>query len=237
MVKSTVFMLIISVFFSACAPSAVALKPEEKQRIKNITILKVNEPEIRMMNLGSPGMAFGAVGGAIVGAAGETDADKLKNLLDKNNFDYGDHLTNELKNQLEEMGYQSNIIEVSRKDADKLMEDYSSISDNNCDAVLDVVVQNYGYVTQHFMMSPFWRAEARVYISLADPKINKPLYQETLMYGYHNPLMSGTELDAPEKYRFDDKEQILTPTSNNAIEGLMESTSSIARHIAQQLKK
>jgi len=235
MLKNAIFMLSVSILFSACAPSAMSLKPEDKKNINAITIIKVNEPPLRVMDLGSPLAAGGAIGGAVM--ALKSSAEELDEILQKNSFDYGDQLTNDLKEHLEGLGYKVNIINVSREDNTELMKNYNDVDAAGSDAVLDVVIQNYGYVTEHFLMSPHWRPEARVFIALADPKSNKVLYQETLMYGFHNPIMSATDLDAPKEYGFKDKEKLFGSGEDTLIAGLKDSTSSIANHIAMQLKK
>ena len=82
------------------------------------------------------------------------------------------------------------IVKVPREDSRSLLGDYSKLRIDGADAILDVVVTNYGYVTEHFMFSPHWRPEARVFVAMAKPMGAEPIYQDEMMYGYHNPFMS-----------------------------------------------
>lgn len=56
------------------------------------------------------------------------------------------------------------------------------------------------------------------------------------MYGYHNPFMSGTDLDAPEAYHFDNKEALFA-SSERIVAGIKDSVEAVADQIQRNLKK
>ncbi|MCW8857666.1 MAG: hypothetical protein OQJ95_09910, partial [Kangiella sp.] len=166
--QKRVFLISLVVFFlSACAPSSVVIKPEDKQGIRTIAILQIDEPHLRMMNLGSGMAAFGAIGGAAIAASEESE--RLSKVLKKEKFSFSKQITNDLHKQLRAAGYKTTIIKVSREDKRKLLEDYSKIN-VKADAIMDVVVSNSGYVTEHFMFSPHWRPEARAFVVMVNAK-------------------------------------------------------------------
>lgn len=220
---------------TACAPSAVSIKAEDKKSIQTIAILEIEEPQLRMLNLGSGMAAMGAVGGAMI-AAGEESA-KLGKILESEKFSFQKQLTQDLQQQLKNAGYKTMIVKVPREDKRSLLEDYSKLRIKGADAILDVVVTNYGYVTEHFMFSPHWRPEARVFVAMAKPLSTENIYQDAMMYGYHNPFMSGTNLDAPEAFEFAEEEDLFNAGAPKVISGLEDASEQIAQHISRALQK
>jgi hypothetical protein len=105
------------------------------------------------------------------------------------------------------------------------------------DAVLDVATKGAGYATQHWMTSPFWRPEASVEVALYSRAAGALVYDENFMYGYHNPFMSATELDAPTAYRFDNKEAMEAASDERIIGGLKDAAKAIANKVAANFAK
>ncbi len=71
--------------------------------------------------------------------------------------------------------------------------------------------------------------------AMVDSKSQKVIYSEKFMYGYHNPFMSGTDIDAPEEYRFKNKEALFSD-ANNLADGIIVSIDAVAKEIAGNLK-
>ena len=234
MLKKWSLTITLVLLITACAPSAISIKPEDKASIKTIAILQIEEPQLRMLNLGSGMAAMGAIGAAF---AANDESKKLFNEIKRQKFSFQNQLTLDLQKQLKNAGYKTMIVKVKRADIRSLLEDYSHLRIKNADAILDVAVTNYGYVTQHFMFSPHWRPEARAYVALAKPMTKKIMYQETMMYGYHNPLMSGVELDASAAFHFNDQEDIFKAGSTKIVSGLKEASLKIAMQISNTLRK
>ncbi|MDH5484673.1 MAG: hypothetical protein OEY43_05485 [Gammaproteobacteria bacterium] len=235
MLKKWSLGLVFVLSIAACAPSAVSIRPEDKAGIKTIAILQIEEPQLRMLNLGSGMAAMGAVGGAAIAAGDESQ--KLFNELKKNKFSFRDQLTRDLKNQLKKVGYKTIVVKVKRADVRSLLGDYSKLRIKNADAILDVVVTNYGYVTEHFLFSPHWRPEARAFVAMAKPMGTQVIYQDTMMYGYHNPLMSGVELDASPAFHFAEQDDVFKAGSKKIISGLKDASLKIAMQISSSLSK
>lgn len=235
MVKKGSIFFVLTFLLTACAPSAVSIKAEDKKNIQTIAILEIEEPQLRMLNLGSGMAAMGAIGGAAI-AAGEESA-KLNSMLESGKFSFRKQLTEDLQQQLKRAGYKTMVVKVPREDSRSLLEDYSNLRIKGADAILDVVVTNYGYVTEHFMFSPHWRPEARVFVAMAKPLSTDNIYQDTMMYGYHNPFMSGTNLDASEAFQFAEEEDVFNAGAPKIISGLKDASEKVALHIFRALQK
>jgi len=213
----------------------VSINPQDKASIRTIAILQIEEPQLRMLNLGSGMAAMGAIGGAAIAASDESQ--RLFNELQSKNFSFSNQLTQDLQKELKKAGYKTMVVKVNRTDTRNLLEDYSKLRINNADAILDVAVTNYGYVTEHFMFSPHWRPEARTFVALAKPMDKNVMYQEAIMYGYHNPFMSGVELEAPSDFHFTEQEDVFKAGPNKIVSGLKDASQKIAMQIANTLRK
>ena len=87
-----------------------------------------------------------------------------------------------------------------------------------------------------YKRQPYWRPAAQVHVALVDSRTGSTLYGEKFMYGYHNPLMSGTDLEAPETYHFESKDALFSD-STRLVDGMQDSVAAVTGQIAQKLKK
>ncbi|MBT9568381.1 MAG: hypothetical protein IV085_08795 [Thiobacillus sp.] len=56
------------------------------------------------------------------------------------------------------------------------------------------------------------------------------------MYGYHNPFMSGTDLDAPKAYYFKDKNSLFAD-SDKLLAGMQDSVNAVTHKVAENLSR
>jgi hypothetical protein len=56
------------------------------------------------------------------------------------------------------------------------------------------------------------------------------------MYGYHNPFMSGTDLEAPSAYHFKDKDSLFSD-STKLVAGMQNSVNAVTQKVAGNLAK
>lgn len=236
MKKQLLLNLFMLMFITACgAPDNISIKPETTKNIRTIAIIEAEEAPLRMMNLGSGAAAFGAIGGAAIAAGSK--AEQLQIILKHESFDFSKQLVSDLKRSLASSGYKVSVIKANRKDKYKLMEDYSGVNSNGADAIIDVVITNIGYVTEHFMFSPEWRPESRVFIKMITSRDQQVIYQDTMMYGYHNPFMSGVDIDAPKQFQFENEESVFKAGNKIIVAGLKDASAKIAGHVGEALKK
>ncbi len=236
MINKILFLpiIILSFVLSGCGGAKLVLKPEAVSSVQKIALLRPMEPQYRMMDLGSPAGAMGAIGAIVIAVNGEEVAKSLSSVVAANHYSFSENLTQEISAQLQKSGYEVVVIDVPERDFE-FLEDYSQVDVQGADAVLDVVATNTGYVTEHFMFSPEWRPEARVLVSLYSLKNSDVAYQETLMYGYHNPLMSATDIDANKEYVFKKKEDVFEKGDEVVLAGLDDAIKAVASHISDKL--
>lgn len=202
--------LVLSVaLLSGCGASQVAVKPELKAQVQRIALIRVTEPPAYVANdFGNPGMMFGAVGGAMAGVSAMSAGERVNKIARDAKFAVGERYTTALQAKLQSLGYEVRVIDAERIKPEKLLEDYTKVDTQGTDAILDIALQNVGYATEHPMLSPHWRPSAQVQVAMVTSASHTVVYQEKFMYGYHNPFMSGTDLDAPKSYHFKNRDAL-----------------------------
>ncbi len=188
-----------------------------------------------MVGKGGGAAAFGAIGGAMTGVEGENLSARLNKVIKGQKFKFSIELEKQLRHELGRVGFKVHFIKIKRAEKTELFENYKNIRYTKADVILDVVVREAGYSTEHFMSSPEWRPDVKISIGLGKPGQDKLLYSETFMYGYHNFLMSETDLDAPGKYMFEE-EDVFAAGDKVIVAGLMDAAHAVARQIASKLK-
>lgn len=226
-----------AILLSGCGATSILLKKEDKQNIKTIAIVKINQPTYQMVNKGSGAAAFGAIGGALIGSEADSLTGRLNKVIKKQKFNLNKELEKQLSHELKRVGYKVHFIKMKHNKENELFESYKKIKYSKANAILDVIIVGAGYATTHFMFSPEWRPEVKVSIALGKPGQENLLYSETIMYGYHNIFMSATDLDAPKKYMFDEDEDVFKAGDKVVIAGLKNAVQAIAQQIANRLKK
>lgn len=233
-IKTILLLAFISAVSTGCGgPSAITVKPDALKNIHSIAVLEIKKPLQRMMDLGSS-TPWGAI-------SATNDMKEIQPrfdaILKKEKFSFNTALTRDLYKALKHAGYKTYSLKVKRPDAAKLLEDYSQFKSKKVDALLDVAVVSSGYVVENFITSNFWRPEARVFVRLVNTSDGTILYQDTMMYGYHNPFMSGVDIDAPEKFHFSERADIFKAGDKTLIAGITDASKKVAQEISHQLKK
>lgn len=211
------------------------VKPDRQtvSAIRTIAILKAPEPnEYTVIDKGSLGGAMGAVGGAAIALDANKNQKGLLGALARSRFSFADALTTELQTALRGRGYETRVVSAPRPAPHKLLGDYGALGGPGVDAVLDVATRSAGYATQHWLTSSFWRPEAAVEIGLYSRNAGALVYGGTFMYGYHNPFMSATELDAPATFRFASKDAMEAASDEQLVAGLKDAAKAIAARVA-----
>jgi len=227
----------IAFALTACGTTQMAVKPEAKANVQSIALIKVSEPDsYTAQDFGNPGMMFGAVGGAIAGASSANSTKSVGKIVTDSNYSVSDHFTVALQKKLTDAGYDVKIVSVDREKKHKLLESYESVNADSADAVLDVAIESIGYSTEHPMFSPHWRPSSQVSVVLVDKQTGEMMYAEKFMYGYHNPLMSGTDIEAPEEYHFKNKEELLSD-DDRVVSGIQHSVDAVVEQVQNNLKK
>lgn len=227
----------LGIVMSGCGASKMAVRPDATASIHSIALIQVEEPATYVANdFGNPGMMFGAVGGAVAGVSSANAGKNLYQIITESGYAAGDDFTRSLKGKLSAQGYQVKVVTAGREKQQDLLEDYQAVDAAGADAILDVAIENIGYATEHPMFSPFWRPASMVKVALVDRISGEKVYTEKFMYGYHNPFMSATNLDAPEAYHFKNKDELFA-SSERIVNGIKDSVEAVTDQIQQNLKK
>ncbi len=226
-----------AVLLSGCGSAPVALRPDATSKIKTVALIAVSEPQAYVANdFGHPGVMFGLVGGIVAGTSSANAGKNLNEITQAAGYTAGEKLTQSMEDQLVKAGYIVSVIKVPREKSGELFNSYENINAGGADAIMDVAIQNMGYATEHPMFSPHWRPASTVTVALVDSRTHEKLYSEKFMYGYHNPFMSGTNLDAPNTYHFNNKDSLFSD-SNKLVAGMQDSVNAVTRKVAENLSK
>lgn len=233
-----VVILVTTAFYlSGCGSSSVNIKAEEKQNIKTIAIIKIENTGYQMISKGSGAAAFGALGAVALASDGLSPTEKLNKIIKDQRFSLNKEFEKQLRKQLKQEGYRVHLVNIKRKQKKEPFENFKKFNYSKADAILDVVIEVAGYSTEHFMFSPQWRPDIKVHFGLGRPGQDKLLYSETMMYGYHNMFMSGTDLDAPKKYMFEEEEDVFKAGGKVIAASLKEAVRTIAMEVANRMRK
>lgn len=231
---SMLFGVVLAISGCATGVSYREFKTESAP-IKTIAILSVSNPvNYHAMDFGSPAMAFGAIGGAVAGANAASATEKFDASVKASRFDFSKEMMGRLTQHLREQGYNVVSVSVKRESPLKMVEDYSKVPTAGADAILDVGTRSVGYSTVNMMDRDF-RPHVQMDFRLVSAGSKAVLYSEQVLFGYHNPFMSATELPADKQYYFKDFDALMAD-KNKALQGLTEGANSVARHVAGRLK-
>ena len=222
---------------AGCSAGTVALRPETANSIQKVALLTVAEPVAYVANdFGSPGAMPGGIGGAVAGISSANAGKGLQPIIEESGFTAGEQTTRSMQEEPTAAGYNVTLVSVSREEPGKLLESYDGIDVAGADAFLDVAIESMAYATGHPLLSPYWRPASVVHVALVDSRTHEKLYSEKFMYGYHNPFMSGTDLDAPDNFHFKNRESLFAD-STRLVSGMQDSVSAVSRQVAGNLSR
>ena len=228
----------IIAILTGCGTTKTTLRPDATANINKIAVIRVAEPQAYVaQDFGNVGMMFGAAGAAAAGGSSANAGKSVASVTAEAKYKAGRRFTSQLAKKLSASGYQVKLVSVRRKDNTELLENYDVvIKAVRADAILDVVIESMGYATEHPMFSAHWRPASQVQVAFVDTRTGEKIYTEKFMYGYHNPFMSGTEIEAPKKYHFNNNEELFASNAE-FINGLNHSVDAVVNQIVKTLKK
>jgi hypothetical protein len=198
--------------------------------IKSIVLLTPMNPDHYVII--EQGTASGQLGmaGALAAMQGDGSKEAQMNTFLKNGgFDFGPQFTQRLQKKLADAGYSVSIIAVERSKPMGMAKVPAEAA--QADAVIDTAIWHVGYGNVS-IIDPAYRPAIKVDVRMTRGA-NK-VYGETLMYGYHNHFMAGTDLDAPGSYFFNGYAALLHDPAKLR-EGLDIGMDMIVSHVAARL--
>ncbi|MCW8955521.1 MAG: hypothetical protein OQL09_01460 [Gammaproteobacteria bacterium] len=228
--------LLLLAYLTACATvDHKAFIPSATQPIKTIGVIKNIEPQGYMINdFANPAFAFGAIGALAAMDDATSEIGQFNQLLKKKKFKAGALFNQQLATALKKSGYQVKYLKIKNKEPIKFIEDYSRFPNKGIDAYLDITMA-VGYATVNLFDNDY-RPQIEVHAQLISSQTKEVLYAENIMYGYHNPFLSATDIDAPQEHFFDNFSSFISK-GDQVIGGLKTGIAVVSNHIGQQLQK
>jgi hypothetical protein len=223
----------LAVLIAGCGGVTLQQFDPKGEPIRTIALISVPNPLQYEATDPSVGSMFGAIGGVAIAAEAKTMSETLTKAAREANFDYGREMQAAVAERLKRAGYKVVVVRAERGTPKELVVDYAKVPASDADALLDIDARMVGYVTYNIAdrdFRPWLLADVR----LVSVKTRAVLYSEQVMFGYHNPYMSATQLPSDKKYYFKDFTALMADKPR-AFEGWRQGTRAIADHIAQRL--
>jgi curli biogenesis system outer membrane secretion channel CsgG len=226
----------LTVLAVGCATGGATLQQFNPQgeTLKTIALISVPNPvQYTAVDYGGKAGLFGAIGGAAIAADAKTMSETLTKTASDARFDYGREMQAALVDRLKRAGFKVVMVRAEREAPHALVADYAKVPSGEADALLDVDARIVGYATYN-ITDPDFRPYVSADVRLVSARTRAVLYSEQIMFGYHNPFMSATQLPSDKKYYFKDFNALMADKPR-ALEGMREGTKVIADHVAQRL--
>jgi len=202
--------------------------------IRTIALISVPNPDqYEAVDYGSKASMFGAIGGVAIAAEAKTMSETLTKAAREVNFDYSREMQAAVTERLKRAGYKVVVVRAERGTPKELVADYAKVPAADADALLDIDARMVAYVSYN-INDPDFRPYLLADVRLVSAKTRAVLYSEQVMFGYHNPLISATQLPSDKKYYFKDFTALMADKPR-AFEGWRQGTQAISDHIAQRL--
>jgi hypothetical protein len=220
---------------AGCTGSNFQQFAPQSESIRTIALLTVPNPSAyQVVDWGGKASLFGAVGGAAVQMDARGMGETFGAAAKAANFDFGGEMQLAVMQSLKRAGFNMLLVPASRQAPEKLLPDYSNIPSAGADAFLDIGARVVGYSSYNLQDSDF-RPHLHVDVRLVSAKTKAVLYSEQILFGYHNPYISATQLPSDKQYYYKDFNALMA-SKPKALEGLKRGVEAVADHIAARLK-
>ena len=210
-----------------CGGSQIARYNPTTTPVRSIVLLKVPDHQTYSLTNNSATMI-----GLYASMAKQGGFSKF---LRDEGFNFGREMTQALKDELEQSGYQVFLAEAERKDAYSLVSDYRVVLHSNRDAILDVVAgYGVGYTTGTALDPDYRPCFTRLEVQLVSPRSEVVLYGEKIKYGSPNVFVGGTPVPAPKEHFYSDFEKLMS--GSNAVDGMRAAVKDAARYIVRRIR-
>lgn len=226
----------VALLISGCVTAQqVDLDKAANPTLRKIALMPVDPPKnVIVANIGSPAMAFGAIGGLIAGANDANHSSTYADMLKAGKVELAPAMTAAVQTELRKAGFTVVTITDQKPtlSPDRKTLDYSGIR-TDADAILAVRIATVGYMSPQF--STTYRPWVAATAVLFDAKTKKTLYVRTFSAGYEMKVKNAIHVDTSARFKyanFDD----LSARFADSVDGLIEGETLIAGLIGQDLK-
>jgi len=228
-------VLSLAAFVLGCGGVSFLQFNPQGDSVRTIALLTVPNPtQYQTVDWGGKAGFFGAVGGVAIQADARTMTEAFTTAVKAGNFDFSREMQAAVVERLKRSGFNVVVVRAEREAPEKLLSDYGKVPSPGADALLDIDARVVGYSTYN-IQDPEFRPHIYVDVRLVSAKTKAVLYSEQILFGYHNPYLSATQLPSEKQYYFKDF-SVLMANKARAFEGLRRGTDAVAGHIAKRLK-
>jgi len=247
LIRLTILIISFSLFFG-CAympdngASNEVVNYDQLKQVKTIALLDVATPSKYWMGKASSGVVSGLFGPTVSMATAEHEESDIFGRLN-----FTSTATDNLRSALENEGFDVILLKADRpSDAkSKLLDDYSSLSNVNADAILDVGPIHIGYREEigavnftEGALSPDVSVQYRL-VSTSDQQTiaeSNVFYSSWDYVENYTGYWAGAILVGPNEHIFKDKDS-LEANPDEAVRRMEYAVNDVAKSIASSLKK
>jgi len=226
----------MAVLIAGCVTAQqVDLDKAANSRLRRIALVPVDPPKnVIVANIGSPAMAFGAIGGLMAGINDADHSSAYKEMLNSKKVELAPALTAALQDELRKSGFEVVTITDQKPtlSADGKTLDYKGIH-TDADALMVVRLATVGYMSPQF--SSTYRPWVAATAVLFDASTKKPIYAKTFSAGYEMKVKNAIHVDTSARFRYGSFDE-LSARFDDSVAGLLEGESLIAGLIGRDLK-
>lgn len=224
-----------SVVIVGCAGSSYQQYDAKRNPVHSIALLTIPNPsQYQVVDWGGKASLFGAAGGIATQASARTMSAAFSAAVKTVRFDYSREMQATVIQRLRRAGFVVTPVPASREAPEKLLSNYDNVPTAGADALLDIDARVVGY-SSYNITDPELRPHIHVDVRLVSAKSKAVLYSEQILFGYHNPYMSATQLPSSKRYYYKTFNAVMA-NKPQAMQGLKSGMEAIADRIVAQLK-
>lgn len=230
----------IALAFIVVGCTAIPEVPYDRMTAGNIKTIGILDPSIpqdaSVILATSPGQSFGLVGALVDASLQENRERSFKKMVQAQNFSARDTFMSRLTQRLEMNGYTTAKVSATRPGSN-FFSKYPS--EMNVDALLDLVVENYGYIAAGVGQSAPYRPRFAAKIRLVRASDSTVLMQDTVIYNayetYANEAKGVVTIAPNGNYAYPDFNS-MEANPEQAVTGLQDAINQSADAIGNLLR-
>ena len=228
------FCLFLALATSGCVSPYVAIPYESDQvDVRSIAVIEdVGDVDVMAYEVANVGANFGLVGALVDAGVQASRRQRVEDVFEDAGFDAQGYFRDSLLEELLGLGYEVTVVDLASRDEETLLEAIPPAPAES-DAVLDVVLQNYGFISAG-MGVPFRpHAQAEAQLTLRDGQT--VAMRHSVQYAPMGSPEGHIVLSPDPLYAFNNRTELLADPER-LISGvklaLDESAEALARQIA-----
>ena len=209
-----------------------------RENIKTIGILEIKNPDqYDCHDINRVARRFGIVGGLVQWLSNKNRINKLKEALDREEFDFSREIGRQLEAELTNLGYKVSYIPIVRKNHHSFVKNYKQI-DIPVDAYLDLTAKFVGFYKHQHLISADYMPHLEIPVRLVMAESGNIVYAELIVYGTQTaiPYLDGCVMIEPDDVYISKKFNDMFNDPCNIVAGMRAGVKAVAYKLALNLK-